>query len=107
MSKLKPSLTTVLIAFASLMFLSAEAQTVVIMAPAPRETVVVPPGSVQCKYIPAGKHHGRYAEAHRVCYARHGHVEWVSGHWECTKFNAWKGTCRNWVWVPSYWKGKH
>lgn len=91
----------------SIISISTLAATIVVEAPAPKEVVVIPPGYIQCKVISAGFHHGRYIDKHRVCYTPRGHVQWISAHWECTKFSSSRKICRSWVWIPSYWKGKH
>lgn len=75
--------------------------------PYPRERIVIPGNATNCKYVSAGFRHGKWVSAYRVCYARHGHVKWVSGHYECTRFNKWSTVCKKWVWVPSYWTKRY
>ena len=84
---------------------TAEAATVVITSQPPAERVIeiAPRGYHICQILPAGFYHGRWYGRHRVCHYPRGGV-WISGYWECLKFNRHSGICMNWEWVPSHWE---
>ena len=84
---------------------TTEAATVVVSSQPPVEKVIeiAPRGYHTCQILPAGFYHGRWYGRHRVCHYPRGGV-WISGYWECLKFNRHSGICMNWEWIPSHWE---
>ena len=116
MSRLKLVAPAILTNLVSLMLITtAYAENVVEIitpVPAPKETVVVPPGYVGCFNVPSTWLKGVWYPEHRVCqydsaksHAVQGDA-YVEAHWACTKYsNAAenKGECVIWKWKTGRW----
>lgn len=82
---------------------------IVTPTPAPKETAVVPEGSVKCFVVKGAWSNGAWVPDHRVCQYNQSNNEgtaWIDGYWTCTKFSPTgqsQATCTNWDWKPGHW----
>ena len=114
MSRFRLILSVFLAGLFSLMTVTASADVMEIITPvpAPKQTVVIPEGYVNCFTVGAGWYKDVWYPEHRVCQYNQATQStaqgdaYVEDHWACTKFltsEHLKGQCTNWDWVPGHW----
>lgn len=89
--------------------ISLDASAMVITTPIPGEgePSAVPIGYVSCFQTATGSYRGIWSSGHRICqYNLQGNNMYVTGYWQCYRFNAAKGLCYTWQWVPAHWSNK-
>jgi hypothetical protein len=86
----------------------AEDEVIISPAPTPKETIVIPPGYLNCFTVSAGWYQNTWYPEHKVCqYDATKNVTaiqgdaWIDGYWYCTKSS--KGNCTKWEWKPGHW----
>jgi hypothetical protein len=95
-------------------FVNSQGQTVIVTTvPAPKETVVIPVGYVNCFTVPAGWNYKNvWVAEHKVCQYTSANgtkiqgIAWVDGYWACTKYRnvqPTQGECTNWAWQSGHW----
>jgi hypothetical protein len=83
-----------------------EKRVIVTTVPAPKETIVIPEGFINCFSVTAGWYQGTWVAQHNVCQYPNtpNGVAWVEGYWACTKYDISQGQCTNWEWKSAHWE---
>ena len=98
------TLLGIFLLFFSVINTFAATEVFITRVPAAKEVIIKPKGNGRCLIQAAGFYNGVWVNEHEICRypAKSLNQVWISGHWQCTRYNTMQG-CSRWLWINSHW----